>query len=155
MKTFRLQIVTPDGECFDGQAERLVVRTNNGDVAIMANHANYVAVLGYGAAAVVTETGRRTAACLGGMLAVNNGEARVIATAFEWAEEIDKDRAKLALEKSEALLADSSLSEASRTAAELAAGGCAGIPSGPLALSADFQCDSLRRTGLADQRHVF
>ena len=121
MKTFRLQIVTPDGECFDGQAERLIVRTNNGDVAIMAGHANYVAVLGYGAATVVTEAERKTAACLGGMLAVSNGEARVIATAFEWAEEIDKERAKRALEKAEAKLADSSLAAELRGAAEMAA----------------------------------
>ena len=92
MKTFHLQIVTPDGEFFDGQAERVIVRTNNGDVAIMAGHANYVAVLGIGAAVVVTENERKKAACMGGMLAVTNGEVRVIATAFEWADQIDKER---------------------------------------------------------------
>ena len=120
MKTFHLQIVTPDGEFFDGQAERVIVRTNNGDVAIMAGHANYVAVLGIGAAVVVTESERRKAACMGGMLAVTNGEVRVIATAFEWADQIDKERAKLALEKAEAKLADSSLSKEVRAAVEQA-----------------------------------
>ena len=120
MKTFHLQIVTPDGEFFDGQAERVIVRTNNGDVAIMAGHANYVAVLGIGAAVVVTDSERRKAACMGGMLAVTNGEVRVIATAFEWADQIDKERAKLALEKAEAKLADSSLSKEGRAAVEQA-----------------------------------
>ena len=120
MKTFHLQIVTPDGQFFDGQAERVIVRTNNGDVAIMAGHANYVAVLGIGAAVVVTESERRKAACMGGMLAVTNGEVRVIATAFEWADQIDKERAKLALEKAEAKLADSSLSKEVRAAVEQA-----------------------------------
>ena len=120
MKTFHLQIVTPDGEFFDGQAERVIVRTNNGDVAIMAGHANYVAVLGIGAAVVVTESERRKAACMGGMLAVTNGEVRVIATAFEWADQIDKERAKLALEKAEAKLADSSLSKEAHAAVEQA-----------------------------------
>ena len=120
MKTFHLQIVTPDGEFFDGQAERVIVRTNNGDVAIMAGHANYVAVLGIGAAVVVTDSERRKAACMGGMLAVTNGEVRVIATAFEWADQIDKERAKLALEKAEAKLADSSLSKEVRAAVEQA-----------------------------------
>ena len=120
MKTFHLQIVTPDGEFFDGQAERVIVRTNNGDVAIMAGHANYVAVLGIGAAVVVTDSERRKAACMGGMLAVTNGEVRVIATAFEWADQIDKERAKLALEKAEAKLADSSLSKEARAAVEQA-----------------------------------
>ena len=120
MKTFHLQIVTPHGEFFDGQAERVIVRTNNGDVAIMAGHANYVAVLGIGAAAVVTETGRRKAACTGGMLSVTNGEVRLIATAFEWAEEIDKERAKRALERAEARLANSALSKEEHAASELA-----------------------------------
>ena len=120
MKTFHLQIVTPHGELFDGQAERVVVRTNNGDVAIMAGHANYVAVLGIGAAVVVTGSERRKAACMGGMLAVTNGEVRVIATAFEWADQIDKERAKLALEKAEAKLADSSLPKEVRAAVEQA-----------------------------------
>ena len=120
MKTFHLQIVTPDGEFFDGQAERVIVRTNNGDVAIMAGHANYVAVLGIGAAVVVTDSERKNAACMGGMLAVTNGEVRVIATAFEWADQIDKERAKLALEKAEAKLADSSLPKEVRDAVEQA-----------------------------------
>ena len=120
MKTFHLQIVTPDGEFFDGQAERVIVRTNNGDVAIMAGHANYVAVLGIGAAVVVTDSERKKAACMGGMLAVTNGEVRVIATAFEWADQIDKERAKLALEKAEAKLADSSLPKEVRDAVEQA-----------------------------------
>ena len=120
MKTFHLQIVTPDGEFFDGQAERVIVRTNNGDVAIMAGHANYVAVLGIGAAVVVTDSERKNAACMGGMLAVTNGEVRVIATAFEWADQIDKERAKLALEKAEARLADRSLPKEVRDAVEQA-----------------------------------
>lgn len=120
MKTFHLQIVTPDGEFFDGQAERVIVRTNNGDVAIMAGHANYVAVLGMGAAVVVTENERKKAACMNGMLAVTNGEVRVIATAFEWAEQIDKERARLALERAEAKLANSTLSEEEHAMAETA-----------------------------------
>ena len=120
MKTFRLQIVTPEGEFFDGQAERVVLRTNNGDVAIMAGHADYVAVLGIGEAVVVTESERKQAACINGMLAVTNGEARVIASAFEWADQIDKERARKALEKAEAKLADSSVSEEVRSAAEMA-----------------------------------
>ena len=120
MKTFHLQIVTPDGEFFDGQAERVIVRTNNGDVAIMAGHANYVAVLGIGNAAVVTENERKKAVCTGGMLAVTNGEVRLIATAFEWVEQIDKERAKRALERAEARLANSALSNEEREASMLA-----------------------------------
>ena len=74
MSLFPLKIVTPDGLIYDGQAEKLIVRTTSGDVAILARHVNYVTPLGMGQAVVVTENSRRTAACIGGMLSVMNGE---------------------------------------------------------------------------------
>ena len=120
MNTFRLQIVTPDGEVFNGQAVRIIVRTNNGDVAIMAKHSDYVAVLGMGAAVVVTESERKNAACINGMLSVSNGEVTVLANAFEWAEEIDKERAQAALERAEAKLADPGITEEERYISEMA-----------------------------------
>ena len=38
MSSFHLQIVTPDGEFFDGPAQRVKVRTINGAVAILDRH---------------------------------------------------------------------------------------------------------------------
>ncbi len=93
MKTFPLKVVTPDGLEFDGQATELIVRTTSGDMGIMAGHVNCVAPLGMGRALVVTEEGRRTAACIGGILSVLNGEVRLVPTTFEWADEIDVKRA--------------------------------------------------------------
>ena len=66
--TFPLKIVTPDGLIFDGQAEKLIVRTTTGDRAILARHIDGVFPLGMGEAAVVYDGNRRTAACMGGML---------------------------------------------------------------------------------------
>ena len=37
MTTFHLTVVTPDGCAFDGQAERVVCRAIDGDLAILAN----------------------------------------------------------------------------------------------------------------------
>ena len=104
---FHLQIVTPDGSEFDGQATRVIVRSVAGDVAIMAKHTNYCTALGMGEARVTLEDGTvRTAACIGGMLNVMNGEVRVIATTWEWKEDIDLARAQRAKEKAEKLLAE-------------------------------------------------
>lgn len=47
MSTFHLQIVTPDRMAYDGQAERVILRTVNGDVAILARHIDYAAPLGW------------------------------------------------------------------------------------------------------------
>lgn len=99
MATFHLQIVTPDRKVFDGEAEKIIVRTLGGDVCILARHANYAAPLGIGQASVTDAEGNtRAAACSGGMIGVAEGAVRVMATTFEWAEHIDLARAKQAHE---------------------------------------------------------
>ena len=101
MSSFHLQIVTPDGEFFDGPAERVKVRTINGDVAILDRHIPYVTALGIGEAAVTVDGTVRKAAASGGMLSVTPEIVRVVATTFEWAEDIDLDRAQRAKAKAE------------------------------------------------------
>lgn len=102
MASFHLQIVTPDRMAFDGEAQQIIVRTVSGDVCILARHIDYAAPLGIGEARVTDADGNtRAAAVSGGMLGVSNGEVRVMATTFEWADEIDLERAKLAEEEAQ------------------------------------------------------
>jgi len=109
--TYHLQIVTPDGQRYDGQAVRMIVPTIDGQVGILARHINFVTALGMGPAKLVTEDGERYAACIGGMLAVTDGEVKVVATTFEWAYEIDVERAKASLARAEKMLADPACDE--------------------------------------------
>ena len=104
MTPFKLKIVTPDGLIFDGEAEELIVRTTGGDVAILARHINYVAPLGMGRAVVISGGQRRTAACIGGMLSVVDGEVTLVPTTFEWAEKIDVDRVEASLMRANTIL---------------------------------------------------
>ena len=106
MRTYHLQIVTPDGKCFDGQAKSLTIPTIDGQVGILAGHINFVTALGMGPAKVTTENGERVAACIGGMVAVTDGEVKVVATTFEWADEIDVERAKASMARAEKMLAE-------------------------------------------------
>ena len=99
MMPFKLKIVTADGLFFDGEAEQLIVRTTTGDIGIMARHMNYVAPLGMGRAVVITGGERRTAACIGGLVSVMNGEVTLVPTTFEWAEDIDVERAERSYQK--------------------------------------------------------
>ena len=65
-----------------------------------------------GEAHIVLEDGsRKTAACIGGMLSVMNGTCRVLATTWEWKEDIDAQRAEAARKRAEAKLAEGSLSD--------------------------------------------
>ncbi|MBD8989751.1 MAG: ATP synthase F1 subunit epsilon [Clostridiales bacterium] len=111
MTPFRLKIVTPDGLIYDGQAEELLVRTTGGDVAILARHMNYVAPLGMGRAVVVSGGTRRTAACIGGMLSVCDGEVTLVPTTFEWADKIDLERAEAAYERADKVLHNENASQ--------------------------------------------
>jgi ATP synthase F1, epsilon subunit len=111
MTPFHLKIVTPDGLIYDGQAEELLVRTTGGDVAILARHMNYVAPLGMGRAVVVSGGTRRTAACIGGMLSVCDGEVTLVPTTFEWADKIDLERAEAAYNRADKVLHNENASQ--------------------------------------------
>lgn len=94
MTAFQLKIVTPDGIQYDGKAEELVVRTTSGDVGILAGHINFVAPLGMGEAVILVEGNKRRGACIGGMVSVVNGSVTLLPTTFEWADQIDLNRAE-------------------------------------------------------------
>jgi len=112
LSTFPLKIVTPDGLIYEGEAQRLVVRTTTGDICILARHINCVAPLGMGRATVVDANGdRRHAACIGGMLSVVEGEVNLVPTTFEWAESIDAARAQASQERAEKVLHNKDASE--------------------------------------------
>ena len=104
MASFHLQIMTSDGVNFDGEAQKLIVRAIDGDVCILPRHINYVTALGMGQATVITDTGERTAACIGGLLSVREGLVRLLPTTFEWADEIDSERAAKARTRAEETL---------------------------------------------------
>ena len=119
MTPFNLKIVTPDGLIFDGQAEKLILRTVNGEVGILANHIDYVAPLGMGRATVQLADGtRRTAACIGGMVRVGDKAVTLVPTTFEWAEDIDPERADKAQQKASAVLHNKDASDTDLRLAE-------------------------------------
>ena len=119
MATFRLQVVSMDGLEYDGEVQRIKLRTIHGDLAILARHMNYVTAIGMGTATVVMEDGtERKAACIGGMLSMMDNLCRVIPTTWEWGEDIDLERAKDAKRRAEKRLAQTNLEEIARVSAE-------------------------------------
>ena len=105
MATYHLQIVTPDRMVYDGEAEKIIVRTVNGDVCILPHHIDYAVPLAIGEAKVTDGQGNtRLAACNNGMFSVHGNEVRVVAVTFEWADEIDLARAQRAEETAKEML---------------------------------------------------
>ena len=73
---------------------------------------NFCTALGMGEAHIVYEDGtRRDAACIGGMLSMLDGTCHLLATTWEWKEDIDEDRANAAKKRAEEVLSKSGLSD--------------------------------------------
>ena len=119
MSTYHLEVVSMDGLDFDGEVQKLLLRTIDGDVEILARHTDYCTAIGMGTARVTMADGtERKAACIGGMLSVLKGEVKVFPTTWEWSEEIDIERAKAAKAKAEERLSDQFLDKEARIRAE-------------------------------------
>jgi len=117
--TMQLQIVTMDGQAFNGPAQKLFCRTVTGDICILPRHCNYCTAIAIGEARVTDENGNvRRAACNGGLLTVMGNDVTLAPTTFEWAEDIDLQRAKESLARAEEYLAMSDLSENDRIVQE-------------------------------------
>ena len=116
MKPFHLQIVTPDGLAYDGEAESLLVRTDDGDVEILAGHTDFLASVGIGRTRIRIGGEDRFASASGGFLSVSGGEVKLVTITFEFADQIDLSRAKAAKEKAEAAIAKANGERAERLA---------------------------------------
>ncbi len=79
-----MKIITPQRAAFRGEAERLVVRTREGDVAILPRHAEYVAEVVAGTARVTADGQTRLAETGSGVLAVTHEGTTLLCEHFEW-----------------------------------------------------------------------
>lgn len=105
MRSFPLEIVTPDGSVYSGEAESLLVRTADGDIEILAKHADFLATLGIGRTRILKNGEEMLAAAAGGFISVQGGVVKMVATTFEFADDIDLARAKAAKENAELAIA--------------------------------------------------
>lgn len=102
MTPFHLDIVTVYGSFYSAEVESVLVFTDEGEVEILAGHADFLAPISTGRAKI-TELGgkQRLACCCGGFISVNNRKVKLVSTSFEFAEEINLSRAMAAKEKAE------------------------------------------------------
>lgn len=104
MRRFHLEIATPDGICYDGDAESILIHTDDGDVEILAGHADFLASVATGRARILIDGKSRYASASGGFVSVNSMGVKVAAITFEFADQIDEKRAEAAKERAEAAI---------------------------------------------------
>jgi F-type H+-transporting ATPase subunit epsilon len=106
MPTFYVEIVSPTGSIFRGEAERLRAPGVVGTFEVLHNHAPLTAAIDIGPIFVTTSGGERIAfATTGGFLEVLNNTVTILAEAAEPASSIDVERAKAAEARALARLA--------------------------------------------------
>lgn len=73
---------------FDGDAEKLLVRTTEGDVGIMSGHCDYVTPVDTGVAKL-QRTAMQNGGVFGRTFECEKRTLRLVASTFEWSEDID------------------------------------------------------------------
>ena len=107
MKEFHLEILTPDGLLFEGMVESVLVHAVDGDVEFLAGHVDYITTLDIGRARIKIAGKDKFASVSGGFVMVSSGEVKLVATTFEFAENIDVERARAAKARAKDILSSS------------------------------------------------
>ncbi|MFI3114815.1 MAG: ATP synthase F1 subunit epsilon [Clostridia bacterium] len=97
MASFNVKILTPEREAYSGSADKIILRTTEGDVGVLAGHTDYVSALGIGKFTLYNDDDFRFAALAEGFVTVSKGNVTLLTDFFEWQDEIDAKRAEKAM----------------------------------------------------------
>jgi F-type H+-transporting ATPase subunit epsilon len=101
-----VDIVSPSGRVFNGQATRVKAPGVEGSFEVLRNHAPMIAAIEIGSIVVTDSEGKAiTFATSGGFVEVQNNTVSVVAESVELADDIDVERAKEAEQRAAEALA--------------------------------------------------
>jgi F-type H+-transporting ATPase subunit epsilon len=105
MATFNLQIITPKNIVFDQEVEMVILRTTEGDMGILPNHAPFVAELVIGEMKVkLAAESEEMFFVAGGFLEIADNKATILADDAMNAKDIDIEKARKEAEIAKAKL---------------------------------------------------
>ncbi len=99
---FVVQLVSPERVLYEGEAEMVVCRTTDGEIAFLPGHVPFVGALGVAKVRVILpESGEMAVAVHGGFVEVSGDHVTVLSDVAELPEQIDVVRAQTAKEAAE------------------------------------------------------
>jgi len=101
-----LKIITHEKVVFDENVDEIYTKTTDGEMGILKNHVPVMAALDIGVTKAVTNGKPKYFTTMGGVLQFKDDEALILTTTAECGDEIDVARAKEALKRAQARLAD-------------------------------------------------
>jgi len=103
---FEVQLVSPEQILFEGEAEMVVCRALDGDIAFLRDHVPYLGVLDDDVVRIIQPDDAETAAAVhGGFVQMNGEKLVVLSDLAELRADIDVPRAEAAKQAAEAALA--------------------------------------------------
>jgi F-type H+-transporting ATPase subunit epsilon len=98
----QVELVSPERILWSGDADMVVARTSEGDIAFLTGHAPFIGALGIGAVSIRASDGtEERAAVHGGFVEVSGDRVTILSDVAELAGDIDAARARRALEEAE------------------------------------------------------
>ncbi|MFA6208221.1 MAG: ATP synthase F1 subunit epsilon [Candidatus Obscuribacterales bacterium] len=102
MATLNLKIITPERVVYDSSVDQVTAVANDGELTILPGHEPLVTTLAIDVLRFKVKGEEETAAIIGGIMNVNNGEVEILSDMAELDVEIDEARASQAKARLEA-----------------------------------------------------
>ncbi|MBW3573885.1 MAG: F0F1 ATP synthase subunit epsilon [Actinobacteria bacterium] len=100
--TLRVELVAPEQILYSGEADMVIARTTDGEIAFMTGHAPFIGSLGVGAVTIRTAEGDDVKAAVHeGFVEVTDNTVTILSDTAELVDDIDATRARRALEELE------------------------------------------------------
>jgi F-type H+-transporting ATPase subunit epsilon len=104
MATFKLEVITPIKKILEKEVEMIILRTTEGDMGVLANHAPFVAELAIGEMKIKSSGEEVAYFVSGGFIDISREQTTILADEAIDAREIDVERAKQDAEVAQAKL---------------------------------------------------
>ncbi|MBW3580991.1 MAG: F0F1 ATP synthase subunit epsilon [Actinobacteria bacterium] len=98
--TLQVELVSPEEVLYSGEADMVIARTTDGEIAFMTGHAPFIGSLGVGAVTIRTSEGDDVRAAVHeGFVEVTDNRVTILSDIAELVGDIDATRARRALEE--------------------------------------------------------
>jgi F-type H+-transporting ATPase subunit epsilon len=103
--TMQVELVSPERILWSGDADMVICRTTDGEIAFLSNHAPFVGALDIGMVKIEEPGGQQTRIAVhGGFVEVSNNRVTLLSDVAEIAADIDVNRAREAKQRAEEAL---------------------------------------------------
>jgi F-type H+-transporting ATPase subunit epsilon len=100
--TLHVELVSPERIIYSGEADQVIARTSDGEIAFLTGHAPFIGALDIGQVTVTDTDGTRILAAVhGGFVEVSHDRVTILSDVAELAGDIDRTRAEAAARRAE------------------------------------------------------